>query len=380
MGRFGKKNEINLNPLAYNIGLLGEAGVGKSTIMKEICEKLAGDEGYISLDIGREDGHKAISGIITESVPDWATFAEIVDDIVENKDSDYPKLQVVIIDTYDQLCEIAEKEVIRLWNKKIIGTDKPKADTINSVFGGFGKGLDKTIELILDKLWALKSVGVSFIIVAHVKRTDITDVMTEETYTMLTSNTTQRYFNAIKQKLDFLGMAYIDRDIVKYKTKKKDNSGKEIEKGKISAESRVINFRDDTYSVDSKCRFANIVDKIPFDSDEFIKAMQDAIAAEQAHDGISVADAKKKQAKEAKEAAKIASENSAKARAKKEEDELEEQRAEIIAEITESFGKASDVQKKAAKDALVDAGFKKFTDPEVPVTLLKEIAEGLKNE
>ena len=258
-----------------------------------------------------------------------------------------------------------------------MGTDKPKVDTINAAWGGFGKGLDKTIELMLDKLWALKSVGVSFIIVAHVKRTDITDVMTEETYTMLTSNTTQRYFNAIKQKLDFLGMAYIDRDIVKYKTKKKDINGKEIEKSKISAESRVINFRDDTYSVDSKCRFANIIDKIPFDSDAFIKAMRDAIAAEQTHDGISVADAKKKQAKEAKEAAKTASENSAKARAKKAEDELEEQRAEIIAEITESFGKASDVQKKAAKDALVDAGFKKFTDPEVPVTLLKEIAEGL---
>ena len=47
MGRFGKKNEINLNPLAYNIGLLGESGVGKSTIIKQVCEKLVGDEGYI---------------------------------------------------------------------------------------------------------------------------------------------------------------------------------------------------------------------------------------------------------------------------------------------------------------------------------------------
>ena len=36
MGKFGKKNEINLNPLAYNIGLLGESGVGKSTIIKHI--------------------------------------------------------------------------------------------------------------------------------------------------------------------------------------------------------------------------------------------------------------------------------------------------------------------------------------------------------
>ena len=375
MAKFGKKNEINLNPLAYNIGLLGEAGIGKSTIIKQVCEKLVGEEGYISLDIGKEDGHKAISGIITETVPDWETFAEIVDDIVENKDTDYPKLQVLVIDTYDQLCDLAEKEAIRLYNKKLAGTDKPKADSINSAWGGFGKGLDKTIEIMLDKLWALKSVGVSFIIIAHVKRTDITDVMTEEQYSMLTSNTTQKYFNAIKNKLDFLGMAYIDRDLVKYKTKKKDNNGKEIEKNKITAESRVINFRDDTYSVDSKCRFADIVDKIPFDSDAFIKAMQDAILAEQSHDGISVAESTKKQKAAAKEAAKVATENSAKAREKKIEEELEENRDDYIATIQEKFQDADADTKKKAKELLVSAGVKKFTDPELSITILKEIAE-----
>ena len=375
MGKFGKKNEINLNPLAYNIGLLGESGVGKSTIIKQVCEKLAGDEGYLSLDIGKEDGHKAISGIITEKVPDWATFAEIVDDIVENKDTDYPQLQVVVIDTYDQLCDIAEKEAVRLYNKKIMGTDKPKADTINSAWGGFGKGLDKTIDLMLDKLWALKSVGVSFIIIAHVKRTDITDVMTEEQYTMLTSNTTQKYFNAIKQKLDFLGMAYIDRDIVKYKTKKKDNNGKEIEKSKISAESRVINFRDDTYSVDSKCRFANIVDRISFDADEFISAMKNAILSEQSYDGISVKEAEKKQKAEAKEAAKVATENSAKARAKKVEDELEDNRDEYISIIQEKFAGADAEVKASAKAILAEAGVKKFTDPDLGIMELKKIVE-----
>ena len=343
MGKFGKKNEINLNPLAYNSGLGGEAGIGKSTLIKEVCEKLVGDEGYISLDIGKEDGHKAISRIITESVPDWATYTEIIDDIVENKDDDYPKLQVVVIDTYDQLCDIAEKEVIRLWNKKLMAAEKPKIDTINSAFGGYGKGLDKTIELILDSLWKLKSVGVSFIIIFHVKKTNMTDVITEEQYSILTSDTTQKYFNAIKTKLDFLGMAYLDRDIIKVKTGKKDGKGKEIEKGKLAGESRVISFRDDTYSVDSKCRFANIVNRIPFDSDEFIKAMQDAILAEQSKDGISVADAKKKQDKAAKEAAKEASENSRKAKEDKIDEDLN---AELVETITASFKGCSDKEKK----------------------------------
>lgn len=371
MGKFGKKNEINLNPLNYNIGLLGESGVGKSTIIKQICEKIVGDEGYISLDIGREDGHKAISGIVTETVPDWATFVEIVDDIVENKDEDYPNLQVVVIDTYDQLCDIAEKEVVRLYNKKCRESGKATVDTINSAFGGYGKGLDKAIDLMLDKLWQLKSVGVSFIIVAHVRRTDITDVMTEETYTMLTSNTTQRYFNAIKQKLDFLGMAYIDRDLVKVKTKKKDKDGNPIEKNKISGESRVINFRDDTYSVDSKCRFPNIVDKISFDADEFIKAMQDAILSEQKHDGISVKDAQKKQEKVDKLKKEKASEYSKSAKENKIDEDVNEELKEII---QEKFSDASEEVRDEVKSKMKEFEIKSFKDvSEIPTKHLEEI-------
>lgn len=372
MGKFGKKNKIKLDPLAYNIGLLGESGIGKSTIMKEVCEKLAGDDGYISLDIGKEDGHKAISGIITESVPDWAKFAEIVDDIVENKDEDYPNLRCVIIDTYDQLCDLAEKETIRVYNKKMKDAGKPKIDTINSAFGGFGKGLDYAIDLILDKLWALKSVGVSFQIIAHCKRTDITDVITEEQYSMLTSNTTQRYFNAIKQKLDFLGMAYIDRDMVKVKSKKKDINGNEIVKNKISGESRVINFRDDTYSVDSKSRFANIVDKIDFNSDSFIKAMNDAILAEQSKDGVSLEEAKKEQDKEAKEERKKASEKSKAAKNNKVDVERNEELKEII---QSKFGSLDADNKAKFKEIMTENNIESFKDvSETPTKVLETLA------
>lgn len=375
MGKFGKKNKINLNPLNYNIGLLGESGIGKSTVIKNFCEKLAGDDGYIALDIGKEDGHKAISGIISEKVEDWAKFEEVIDDIVENKDTDYPNLQVVVIDTYDQLCDLAEKEVIRLHNKKVIGTDKPKTDTINSAFGGFGKGLDKAIDLMLGKLWELKSVGVSFIIVAHVKRTDITDVMTEEQYTMLTSNTTQRYFNAIKQKLDILGMAYVDRDIVKVKTGKTDFKGDAIERSKISGESRVINFRDDTYSVDSKCRFANIVDKIPLDADEFIKAIQDAILAEQKNDGISIEDAKKEQAAEAKEAAKKATEISKSAKKNKID---VEKNTELIPVIKTKFPNADESVKEKVREIMTEYKISSFKDAEeLPTEGLEKIVKVL---
>lgn len=352
--------------LSYNIGLLGESGIGKSTIIKELCEKVAGEDGYIALDIGKEDGHEAIQGIITEKVEDWAKFAEIVDDIVENKDSDYPNLKTVIIDTYDELCTLAEREVIRMHNKqRKEGT--PKIDSINSAYGGFGRGLDKVIDIMLDKLWELKDVGVHFIIIAHTKKKDVDDVMTQEQYSILTSNTSQKYFNAIKTKLHFLGMAYIDREIVKEKTGKKDGKGNEILKGKTVSESRVINFRDDTYSVDSKSRFADITDRISFDVDEFIKAMEDAIEKERSKSGESLSDAKKREAKEAKAAAKKYTENS---KAKKENFVDEEKNEEILAAIRKKFIDAPEDVKQEIKTYLNDNGFEKFS-VDVPTKILE---------
>lgn len=369
--KFGKKVEIDLNPLHYNIGLLGESGIGKSTIMKDVCEKLAGEDGYMALDVGKEDGHAAIAGIDSEKIEDWAKFIEVTDDIIDNKTTDYKDLQVVIIDTYDQLFDLAEKEVIRLHNKK--NSDKPKIDTINSAFGGFGKGLDKAIELVLDRLWELKRVGVSFIVVAHTKKKDVDDVVTGDQYSILTSDISQKYFNAIKTKLHFLGMAYIDRNIVQEKTGKKNfKTGEDITKGKIVSESRVIRFRDDTYSVDSKSRFADIVDCIPFNADEFIKAMQDAIMKEHGKGTLTVEQSQKKAAKEAKEKEKFAASY---AEEKQRYNVDVDKNERLIELIKAKFPDAEDTVKENVKKIMSDYNIPNFKDSDVSTKGLEEIVE-----
>ena len=60
---FGKRNEIKIDPLKYNIALLGESGIGKTTIIKEMCEELGGDDSYIFLEMAGEAGADAIQGI-----------------------------------------------------------------------------------------------------------------------------------------------------------------------------------------------------------------------------------------------------------------------------------------------------------------------------
>lgn len=340
---FGKKNHVNLNPLSYNICLLGESKVGKTTVIREVCEKLVGENGYMFLELGQERGADAIEGINHINCPEWemdydeltnsAGFIDVCEDIISNKTTDYPDLKVVVWDTYDQLITIAEQEVIRIWNKDCRKTGHPEkcAKTINAAFGGFGKGEKKAMELMFNMMAELRKVGVSTIVIGHVKTKDVTDVVSGETYQTLTSDQQQNYFNALKKNLHFLGLAYIDRTIVKEKTGKKNIVTKKEEVvNKVSEEMRKIKFRDDNYAVDSGSRFADIVPEIDMSADEFIQALTDAIMNEQKKSGVSIKEAQAAQAKAEKAEAKRVAEQEAKNHSQKEIEEIKSQIIEFF--------------------------------------------------
>ena len=314
--KFGKKNHVSLNPLDANICLLGLPKIGKTTIMKEIAEKLVGDN-YIFLEMYRENGAKYIEDIIYEDVPDWETFVEIVDDIVDNRTTDYADLKVVFLDTLDNALQLAEQESIRLWNKE---NPSKRTTAINAAWGGYMKGQDKAMELLQEQLFRLREVGVAFSVIGHVRQTTITDPITNESYQQITSDVSQRYFNQLKKNIDLVGIAYIDRELVKGKV-----NGKEVVN--VKSETRKIKFRDDNYTVDSGSRMSQICNEIPFDADEFIKAMKDALEAEVKKGGKSVEDRKKENEKDEAENMKRLAEAESKAKAEK---ELEEVKAKIV--------------------------------------------------
>ena len=317
MAKFGKKNKVSLNPLDANICLLGLPKIGKTTIMKEIAEKLVGDN-YLFLEMYRENGAKYIEDIIYEDVPDWDTFVEIVDDIVENRTTDYADLKVVFLDTLDNALQLAEQESIRLWNKE---NPAKRTNAINAAWGGYMKGQDKAMELLQEQLFRLRTVGVAFSIIGHVRQTTITDPITNESYQQITSDVSQRYFNQLKKNIDLVGIAYIDRELTKNKV-----NGKEV--STVKSETRKIKFRDDNYTVDSGSRMSQIVSEINFDADEFIEAMRNALEAEVKKGGKSVEDRKKENEKEEKANMKRIAEAEVKAKAER---ELEEIKAEIVA-------------------------------------------------
>lgn len=282
MGKFGKKVTVSTNINDYMIGVMAPSGFGKTTLMYQVCEKEFGPEGYIVLDMGTEDGTSAIEGITAEPVPTWKKMKEVVDDIVKNKKTDYPELKVVILDTLDAAFEIAEEYTIKVWNQENMGQQGFKPSTsINSVEGGFGKGMDRVIDTVKKEIARLEKVGVKTYWTSHVKEKDQSDLFTGANYTSLTANMPMKYFNSIKNSSHVVAFGYFDRSIEKQEvgdanpmTKKKK------ERKAVVDETRKIKFRDDALVADAKSRFAHIIDEINLNADEFITAIKDAIEAE----------------------------------------------------------------------------------------------------
>ena len=326
--KYGKRNQVSLNPLDYNICLMGLSKIGKTTLIHEVCQKLTGDDGYLFCEMGAERGADAIQGIPYVNCTSWSDeyddientigFATLVEDIVENKSDDYADLKTIVVDTYDFYIELAEAESIRFYNKQC--RERNEADkvvkTINAAWGGYGRGEKYAIELMFNLVDKLASVGVHTIFIAHTKNKELTDVVSGTSYSILTCDMQNNYFNALKKKLHFLGVAYFDRDIAKDKNSKKN---------KIITENRRIKFRSDDYSVDSGSRFADIVDDIPLDADEFIKALTDAIESESKKSGKSIAETAKEQKKTEK--------------AKAEKAKAVETKAKSEGELTDSVNK-----------------------------------------
>jgi hypothetical protein len=292
------------------VGIMAPSGFGKTTLMYQICEKEFGSDGYIVLDMGTEDGVSAIEGVVAESVPTWKKMKEVVDDIVKNKDADYPDLKVVVLDTLDAAFEIAEEFTIDSWNRENIGQkDFKKATSINSVEGGFGKGMDRVIDTVKKELTRLEKVGVKTYWTSHVKEKDQSDLFTGANYTSLTANMPMKYFNSIKNSSHVIGFGYFDRSIEKQEvgdanpmTKKKK------ERKAVIDETRKIKFRDDALVADAKSRFKYIIDEINLDCDEFIQAIKDAIEAER-KSGVTTSVAKTTSKKSTKKSEPVEEKN-----------------------------------------------------------------------
>ena len=279
MAKFGKRSTISENLNDFTICLLGEAGIGKTSTIAEACEKEFGAEGYMILDMGKEQGMEALEGYTYETCEDWKKFDEVTKDIIKNKKTDYSDLKILVIDTLDQFVEIMTPYVIKLWNTENMGKKNfEPAKTMNAAWSGFGKADDKLVELALNRVWELKKVGVNTWFTGHVKMRNKVDPLTQEEYSVLSTDISQRIFEGFKTKFHVIGIACIDRTIDVESTGRRNIvTKKEVTVSKVKDEKRKIVFRDDNYSIDSKSRLSAIEPEIALDADELLRALKDAI-------------------------------------------------------------------------------------------------------
>ena len=322
MAKF-KKNIVRPSLFDYNVALFGQQGVGKTTLAYQVCHKVVGDD-YVIFNCGKEDGIKALPDAIYYDCPTWEEFDDIITEVVDERMTEYANLKVVVLDTIDEIFNMAEAEVIRLAKKK---NPEKAITTINEAFGGFGAGLKKAEELVLEALWRLKSVGINVFVIGHTKNKTMVDVINDGEYDILTSNLSNRYFTEIATKMDVIGICYVDRNIIAEKTNRKDIKGKTIERNVIANEARKICFRSDDFVTASKSRFPDIEGVIDLNADEFISAIETAIQKLIDKSSMSSEDIKKHYEAVDAENVKRLTEAGAKAKVEKQLDEI---KAEIV--------------------------------------------------
>lgn len=290
--KFGKTYEIGKNFWNYSYIFNGVAGIGKTTMAHELGEAASGsNEGTFIITCGREPDPSHIIGkygtAFGDIAPTFKEFKEIITELCENK-AEYPNTKFICWDSLDEIFRIAETYVVAEYNKSLkeefnstppSSQKKPPkyAKSISQSYGGFQKGESRVADVIINEYGRLLDAGYKLILLGHTKVKNKTDLLTGVTYEQIGCNLDNKYYNALKDKVNLVCTAYFDHEIEDVTEETNAFTKKKQKKGVATGEKRMAIFLDDNMAVDTKTHFANIAPKIEFNSQEFIKAVQDAI-------------------------------------------------------------------------------------------------------
>lgn len=275
--RRGIVNELKVDLGNYSYILNGVGGIGKTTMAFEMGKKITGsNEGTFIITIGEEPTPDHLHDALYDKAPDWSELMDITEDLIENK-ADYPNTRFVAPDSMDELFRIAEAEVVRMYNKE---NPEKKVKLVSQCYGGFQKGENKALDLVINWFGSLRSAGYSVFFIGHTKQKNKKDIIQDVEFTQYTNKLESKYYEAIKDKVNIACMAYNEMQLEDV-TEVRDAFSKGTKKvGNLIGSKRVLVFRDDDYGIDTKSHFKHIVSKVDFSTDNFIEAVTNAIKAE----------------------------------------------------------------------------------------------------
>ena len=274
--KFGKINQMSEKFEDYSYIINGVGGIGKTTLVYEIGKLITGsDEGTFIITCGGENKPKHIPGAFGDVAPDFKTFKEIVKELCDNK-KEYPQTKFVAIDSLDEFARICENFVVAEWNAQCDISERAKS--IAQAYKGYQKGENRACDLMIQQVVKLQDAGYSILEIGHTKTKLKEDVITKVQFEQLTCNLDNKYYNALKDKVNLVAMCYWE-NIVENIEEKKNAFTKKMDKvGELTDRKRVMVFADDDNAIDTKTHFDYITHKIDLSAKGFIDAVEEAIA------------------------------------------------------------------------------------------------------
>lgn len=274
--KFGQTYKMSEKFEDYNYIINGVGGIGKTTVVHEIGKLVTGsNEGTFIITTGGENKPKHIPDAFGDVAPDFKTFVAIVKELCTNKEA-YPYTKFVAIDSLDEYARITEAYVVAEWNASCDINDRAKS--ISQAYKGFQKGESRACDLMIQQVMKLQDAGYSILLIGHTKTKSKSDVITQVQFEQLTCNLDNKYYNALKDKVNLVAMCYFEHVIDNVEEKKNAFTKKMDKVGELVDRKRVMVFADDDNAIDCKSHFEYITHKIDFNAKGFVEAVEEAIA------------------------------------------------------------------------------------------------------
>ena len=274
--KFGVINQMSENFEDYSYIINGVGGIGKTTLVFEIGKLVTGsNEGTFIITCGGENKPKHIPGAFGDVAPDFKTFVAIVKELCDNK-AEYPNTKFVAIDSLDEYARICENFVVAEWNATCDINERAKS--IAQAYKGYQKGENRACDLMIQQVMKLQNAGYSILEIGHTKTKLKEDVLTKVQFEQLTCNLDNKYYNALKDKVNLVAMCYWENVVENIEEKKNAFTKKMDKVGELADRKRVMVFADDDNAIDTKTHFEYITHKIDLSAEGFIAAVEEAIA------------------------------------------------------------------------------------------------------
>lgn len=260
----------------YSYIINGVGGIGKTSLAHQIGKIITGsNEGTFIITCGGENKPKHIPGAFYDVAPDFKAFCAIVKELCDNK-AEYPDTKFVAIDSLDEYARICENFVVAEWNASCDINERAKS--IAQAYKGYQKGETRACDLMIQQVVKLQNAGYSILEIGHTKTKLKEDVISKVQFEQLTCNLDNKYYNALKDKVNLVAMCYWENVVENIEEKKNAFTKKMDKVGELTDRKRVMVFADDDNAIDTKTHFEYITHKIDLSAEGFIKAVEEAIA------------------------------------------------------------------------------------------------------